>query len=150
MLFCTKKIDDRVASHLTRAGILAFGNVKGSDATAIARAVGARRLGTVMDIERYFHRAGQNPEIDGPRANYVRIVHDDGSMGVYAHLDYNGVIVRPGQQVEAGQQIGRSGNTGFSTGPHLHFAVQVNRDMELVSIPFEMLDHDGTPLTFRR
>ena len=110
----------------------------------------AARGGTVMDIERYFHRAGQNPEIDGPRANYVRIVHDDGSMGVYAHLDYNGVIVRPGQQVEAGQQIGRSGNTGFSTGPHLHFAVQVNRDMELVSIPFEMLDHDGTPLTFRR
>jgi len=110
----------------------------------------AARAGTVMDVERYFHRAGQDPEIDGPRANYVRILHDDGSMGVYAHLDYNGVIVRPGQQVEAGQQIGRSGNTGFSTGPHLHFAVQVNRDMELVSIPFEMLDHDGTPLTFRR
>jgi thermosome len=51
VLFCTKKIDDRVASHLTRAGILAFGNVKGSDATAIARAVGARRLGAVMDID---------------------------------------------------------------------------------------------------
>ena len=51
VLFCTKKIDDRVANHLARAGILAFGNVKGSDATAIARAVGARRLGTVMDID---------------------------------------------------------------------------------------------------
>ncbi len=51
VLFCTKKIDDRVASHLTRAGILAFGNVSGSDATAIARAVGARRLGTVVDID---------------------------------------------------------------------------------------------------
>jgi thermosome len=49
--FCTKKIDDRVASHLARAGILAFGNVKGSDATAIARAVGARRLGTVADVD---------------------------------------------------------------------------------------------------
>ncbi|AXG06477.1 thermosome subunit [Haloplanus rubicundus] len=51
VLFCTKKIDDRVASHLARAGILAFGNVKGSDATAIARAVGARRLGTVADVD---------------------------------------------------------------------------------------------------
>jgi len=49
--FCTKGIDDRVASHLARAGILAFGNVTGSDATAIARAVGARRLGTVMDVD---------------------------------------------------------------------------------------------------
>ena len=88
----------------------------------------AARAGTVMDVERYFHRAGQNREIDGPRANYVRILHADGSMGVYAHLDYNGVTVQPGQRVEAGQQLGRSGNTGFSTGPHLHFAVQVNRE----------------------
>src|SRR6056297_671754 len=109
----------------------------------------AARAGTVMDVERYFHRAGQNPDIDGPKANYVRILHDDGSMGVYAHLDYNGVLVRPGQQVDAGQPVGRSGNTGFSTGPHLHFAVQVNRGMELVSIPFEMLDHDGAPLALR-
>lgn len=109
----------------------------------------AARAGTVMDVERYFHRAGQDPEIDGPKANYVRILHDDGSMGVYAHLDYNGVLVRPGQEVEAGQQIGRSGNTGFSTGPHLHFAVQVNRGMELVSIPFEMVGHDGESLVLR-
>jgi len=106
----------------------------------------AARGGTVMDTERFFHRAGQNPEIDGPKANYVRVLHGDGSMAVYAHLDYNGVLVRPGQEIETGQQIGRSGNTGFSTGPHLHFAVQVNRDMELVSVPFEMLDHDGESL----
>ncbi|MEX0916042.1 MAG: peptidoglycan DD-metalloendopeptidase family protein [Wenzhouxiangellaceae bacterium] len=109
----------------------------------------AARTGTVMDIERYFHRAGRDLKRDGPRANYVRILHDDGSMGVYAHLDYNGVLVRPGQQVEAGQQIGRSGNTGFSTGPHLHFAVQVNRNMELVSIPFEMVDRKGESLALR-
>lgn len=107
------------------------------------------RSGTVMDVQRFFHRAGRDLKHDGPRANYVRILHDDGSMGVYAHLDYNGVLVRPGQQVEAGQQIARSGNTGFSTGPHLHFAVQVNHDMELVSIPFEMLDHKGESLSLR-
>lgn len=109
----------------------------------------AARAGTVMDVERYFHRAGRDIERDGPRANYVRILHDDGSMGVYAHLEYSGVLVRPGQQVEAGQQIGRSGNTGFSTGPHLHFAVQVNRGMQLESIPFEMLDHDGRAISTR-
>lgn len=106
----------------------------------------AARGGRVMDVARYFHRAGQDLGRDGPRANYVRILHDDGSMAVYAHLDYQGVLVRPGQQIEAGHAIGRSGNTGFSTGPHLHFAVQVNRDMELVSAPFTMLDHDGQVL----
>ena len=46
--------------------------------------------------------------------------------------------VRAGQTVNAGQRIGLSGNTGFSTRPHLHFAVQVNRGMQLVSIPFRM------------
>jgi len=108
--------------------------------------VHAARAGTVMDVERYFHRAGDDPERDGPRANYVRILHEDGSMAVYAHLDYNGVLVRPGQSVEAGQIIGRSGNTGFSTGPHLHFAIQINRGMQLLSVPFEMLDHEDRPL----
>lgn len=106
----------------------------------------AARAGTVMDVERYFHRNGQDIERDGPRANYVRILHPDGTMAVYAHLEYNGVLVRPGQRVRAGQQIARSGNTGFSTGPHLHFAVQVNRNMQLESIPFRMVDEAGRPV----
>lgn len=109
----------------------------------------AARAGAVMDVERYFHRAGDDPERDGPRANYVRILHDDGTMGVYAHLEYNAVAVRPGQKVAAGQRIGRSGNTGYSTGPHLHFAIQVNRDMRLESIPFKMVDHTGRPVPNR-
>lgn len=99
--------------------------------------VHAAREGVVMAVARYFHRAGVDPERDGPRANYVRILHDDGSMALYAHLDYQGVRVREGQRVERGEPIGRSGNTGYSTGPHLHFAVQVNRDMQLTSVPFE-------------
>lgn len=106
----------------------------------------AARGGVVMDSERWFHRAGTDLDRDGPRANYVRILHEDGTMAVYAHLDYGGVTVRDGQPVRSGQMIGRSGNTGYSTGPHLHFAVQVNAGMQLQSIPFRMLDHAGREL----
>ncbi|GAB6862277.1 thermosome subunit alpha [Haloplanus litoreus] len=51
VVFCTEAIDDRVASHLAREGILAFANVNGSDARAIARAVDARRLGSLTDFD---------------------------------------------------------------------------------------------------
>lgn len=100
--------------------------------------VSAARGGTVMQVESDFDKAGLDLEKYGGRANYVRILHDDGTMGLYAHLRTEGVLVRPGQRVRAGQKIGLSGNTGFTSGPHLHFAVQVNRGMQLVSIPFRM------------
>ena len=58
-------------------------------------------------------------------------------MAVYAHLALETAQVYPGLKVYAGQLIGYSGNTGFSSGPHLHFAVQLNKGMELVSIPFK-------------
>jgi thermosome len=51
VVFCTKSIDDRVASYLADADILAFKNVSKSKARAIARAVGAKRLGTVADLD---------------------------------------------------------------------------------------------------
>ncbi|NUS60766.1 MAG: M23 family metallopeptidase [Lysobacter sp.] len=98
----------------------------------------AARSGTVMQVESDFDKAGLDLEKYGGRANYVRILHDDGTMALYAHLREEGVLVRVGQRVRAGQRIGLSGNTGFTSGPHLHFAVQVNRGMKLVSIPFRM------------
>ncbi|MCI0386460.1 transglycosylase family protein [Streptomyces sp. CNQ085] len=52
----------------------------------------------------------------------VVIRHSDGRYSQYAHL--SAISVRSGQQVNAGQRIGRSGSTGNSTGPHLHFEVR--------------------------
>lgn len=52
----------------------------------------------------------------------VVIRHNDGRYSQYAHL--SAISVRSGQSVSAGQRIGRSGSTGNSTGPHLHFEVR--------------------------
>lgn len=98
------------------------------------------REGTVMMVEADFFGAGLDKERFGSRANHVRVLHDDGSMGVYAHLQLESAKVRPGQRVRRGQVIGLSGNTGFSTGPHLHFVVQVNRDLALQSVPVRFRD----------
>ena len=98
----------------------------------------AVREGVVMQVESDFDKAGLNREKYGGRANFIRIVHPDGSMAVYAHLQPEGVQVRAGQRVRKGQRIGLSGNTGFSTAPHLHFVLQVNAGMRLKSIPFRM------------
>ncbi len=102
----------------------------------------AARAGTVMDIESGFSATGRSTT-DAGHANYVRILHDDGTMALYAHLKADGVRVRIGQPVRRGDAIGLSGNTGFSAGPHLHFVVQVNRGMTLESIPFRMFGPQG-------
>lgn len=107
-------------------------------AADIGTPVLAAREGVVMQVENDFAKAGLNRERYGGRANFIRILHDDGTMALYAHLREEGALVRVGQRVRAGQQIGLSGNTGFTTGPHLHFVVQVNRGMKLESLPFRM------------
>ena len=112
-------------------------------AAPIGTPVLAARDGTVMQVESDFAQVGLRRERYGGRANFVRIVHDDGTMALYAHLREGGALVRVGQRVAKGQQIGLSGNTGFTSGPHLHFCVQVNRDMRLVSIPFRMFGPQG-------
>ncbi len=103
----------------------------------------AARAGTVMQVQAGFHGNGQDALHDGQRANFIRLLHADGSMAVYAHLQPGGVRVRPGQHVETGQLIGLSGNTGYSTAPHLHFVVQVNRGMRLQSMPVRLRGPHG-------
>ena len=103
----------------------------------------AAREGTVMQVQDGFHRNGQDRQRDGNRANFIRVLHSDGSMALYAHLQAGGMRVRPGQAVQAGQPLGLSGNSGFSTAPHLHFVVQVNRGMGLRSVPVRIFTARG-------
>ncbi len=106
-------------------------------AMPIGTPVHAARAGTVMQIEEDFFKAGVDKKAYGERANFVAILHADGSFAIYAHLDLENVMVGLGQRVDAGQKIAHSGNTGFSTGPHLHFVVQRNAGAKLVSVPFK-------------
>lgn len=54
---------------------------------------------------------------------HVRLLHEDGRVTIYGHLARP--MVKTGQAVRANEKIGLSGNSGFSTGPHLHFEVRL-------------------------
>ncbi len=87
-------------------------------------------------------RAGRFREEDD--GNYILIAHDDGTFASYAHLRHGGVAVEVGDTVSAGDHIGYSGNTGYSSGPHLHFDVRKpTRDGELRTVPTRFRSVDG-------
>lgn len=80
----------------------------------------------------------------GKFANFIVVLHDDGTTGEYYHLMKNGALVDAGDRIEQGQEIGRSGNTGHTTMPHLHFAVyRAIEDGNTQSIPVRFRDADG-------
>lgn len=114
-------------SHFTPKGRYAM-DIAMPEGTPIV----AARGGVVVKTENQQSGRGNNPS-----GNYVRILHDDGTMGVYLHLMQGSVLVAEGRRVDAGSMIARSGNTGNSTGPHLHFVVQRNVGLALESIPFD-------------
>jgi murein DD-endopeptidase MepM/ murein hydrolase activator NlpD len=99
----------------------------------------AARGGLVVRAFGEFSEGGLEPRYKN-KANTVRVLHDDGTMGEYVHFMHKGVAVKVGERVEAGRILGFSGSTGYSRGPHLHFAVlrlqRTEDQLEYVSEPF--------------
>lgn len=107
----------------------------------------AARGGVVVKIKDDSSIGGSSIKYD-PYNNYVLIRHDDGTLGHYCHLKKGGVCVKPGERVQVGKQIALSGNTGFSSGAHLHFSVFKTKDgRERISIPVKFRTADGAAAT---
>ncbi len=83
----------------------------------------AARGGVVTQVKEDSNLAGFNVSYAND-ANYLVIDHGDGTQSAYFHLMYNGVLVNVGDQVQQGQPVALSGDTGWSSGPHLHFVVE--------------------------
>lgn len=108
----------------------------------IGTAIRAARSGSVVSVKDSYSDGGNSVAYRG-QTNSIYILHDDGTFGVYAHLRRGSALVRPGQHVPMGQIIAQSGNTGYTTGPHLHFAVLRNAGMKWQSVPFELASPYG-------
>lgn len=105
--------------------------------------VHAARGGVVARVEES-HSIGCWEDGCGDYANFIVVLHDDGTTGEYYHLQQNGALVEPGERVRAGQRIGLSGNTGHTALPHLHFAVYRAASWGTTqSIPVRFLSADG-------
>ena len=115
----------------------------------------AARAGTVVDVTIEHFAGATDPKLLD-RANSVTILHDDGTIAQYAHLAQRPAVVSRGQRVAAGNRIGFSGSTGYSSGPHLHFAVSrpsVNADgaMQQFALPVTFFIHDPpVPIVLRQ
>lgn len=105
--------------------------------------VHAAREGVVVLVEDS-HDTGCGREECGRYANFVVVLHSDGTTGEYFHLERSSVQVRVGERVQRGQRLARSGNTGFSTAPHLHFGVyRTDRERHTESLAVRFVTRAG-------
>ena len=117
-------------------------------AMPVGTAIHAAREGLVINVAARHFKSGLNPQ-NMDEANFVQILHDDGTHAIYAHLQLDTVRVRVGQRVARGEYIASSGNTGFSSGPHLHFVVLHNVGLRSESVPVTFAGPGGASVTPR-
>jgi murein DD-endopeptidase MepM/ murein hydrolase activator NlpD len=108
----------------------------------IGDSIYAARRGLVIEVKEDSNMGGDNPKFE-PYGNFIKVYHEDGTLGSYVHLKKNGSLVKKGDQISKGQLIGFSGNTGWSSGPHLHFMVAQNRDFQNFTLPIKFLNYNN-------
>lgn len=108
----------------------------------------AAREGEVINLQHDAFRGGLSSAMMD-QANMVEILHDDGTIAIYAHLHWDSVRVHIGQKIERGQYIANSGSTGFSSGPHLHFCVFRSQNFDAISVPVVFAGPANIPITPR-
>lgn len=109
-------------------------------AMPIGEKICAARAGRVVRVREDSREGGPSAKYRG-KDNHVVVLHEDGTLGYYVHLKYNGVLVEEGQEVEEGDVLALSGNTGYSTRPHLHFVIRKPTIDGPVSIPFQFKEY---------
>lgn len=107
----------------------------------------AVKEGLVIRTKDDYAHSGVSSPFFFDKANLVEILHDDGTYALYGHLLLGGVHAQVGDRVSAGQVIGLSGNTGYSTGPHLHFVIRYNDNGKTSAVPFKFLQADNQAIT---
>jgi len=119
-------------------------------AMPVSTEITAVKDGIVINTKDDYPVAGISSSFFFDKANYVKIMHKDGSYSVYAHLLLGSVKVKKGQSVKAGDLIALSGNTGYSTGPHLHFAIRHNHKGRTNSLSFKFIQANKKEVTPER
>jgi murein DD-endopeptidase MepM/ murein hydrolase activator NlpD len=110
---------------------------------ALGTPVHAARDGVVVLVEDS-HAAGCWRDDCARLANFIVLLHPDGTTGEYFHLQQGSARVRVGDRVRRGEPLASSGNTGYTTAPHLHFGVyRAARDGRTQSVAVRFLTREG-------
>jgi murein DD-endopeptidase MepM/ murein hydrolase activator NlpD len=107
-------------------------------ALPVGTAINAARAGVVIAVKDDYYMGGVD-KFFLDKANYVRILHDDGTFALYGHILLGTAAVRVGDKVTAGTTLAKSGSSGYSSGPHLHFVIHRNTGFKMTSVPFRFI-----------